>query len=607
MQVSYSTYLWHWPLLVVMGAAFGPLDRSIPIVLLAIGLAALTQRFVEEPFREGFAIGRRPRVNVGQALTASLAVVIACAGTAVLARDMSKARLGDLAAQLDGLDHYQTGALCRMESVPMSRRCVHGDPDSDTTIVLLGDSMAGQWFGAVEDIATRRGWRLVSLVRPACPAVAIDKIDKKTGRLDTDCSDWRELAFERIQAEAPETVLVANHRTEPVVDGVSVKRLDERLLVWEAGLQETLRRLTESNSDIVYFGDAPSGDDPAECITTHRDELDACDRNLTWLLPWYEVERPAVVAAGAAFFDTTDRLCEDGACPVVVDGLIAYRDNVHLSSRYATSLAPEIEAFMSSGRLALGESHSVGASPAGKASEPISPVPRNGPRADALLSDTFSRDVETGWGRPEIGSHWVQPRHAAQASAVSVGAGSMTLTRPSEGVSSKVLVGSRDIDTTFRWSMDNLPTSEPVVVYAGPRVIDGTGFYRLYATVTPDAGITAWFAARADGEGGSIGERARPGIAVAPGEWVWMRAQAIGAEPTLLRARLWKDGEEEPATWQLEVEDRTAGLQVEGDQASATKARFGVYTGSEQSRLPLRVRFDDILISALEPSALPEP
>jgi peptidoglycan/LPS O-acetylase OafA/YrhL len=77
-RISYSLYLWHWPVLVIPAVAAGAdLDwpARIALVALSIGLAALTQRFVEDPFRRGRIIGARPRLNL--AMAGAIAVTVA--------------------------------------------------------------------------------------------------------------------------------------------------------------------------------------------------------------------------------------------------------------------------------------------------------------------------------------------------------------------------------------------------------------------------------------------------------------------------------------------------------------------------------------------------
>jgi hypothetical protein len=85
-RISYSLYLWHWPLLVLPAVALDaplPLWAAGALVLVAIGLAAITQRWVEDPLRHGRWIGTFPRRNLAMAGVVSLVVAVASVGVGV--------------------------------------------------------------------------------------------------------------------------------------------------------------------------------------------------------------------------------------------------------------------------------------------------------------------------------------------------------------------------------------------------------------------------------------------------------------------------------------------------------------------------------------------
>ena len=61
-RISYSLYLWHWPILVLPAAAIDdtlPLLARLALAGLAIVVAAASQRWVEDPIRHGRLVGRR--------------------------------------------------------------------------------------------------------------------------------------------------------------------------------------------------------------------------------------------------------------------------------------------------------------------------------------------------------------------------------------------------------------------------------------------------------------------------------------------------------------------------------------------------------------------
>jgi len=79
-RISYSLYLWHWPLLVLpLALSIAPLTlvQRILLALASIVLATITQRFIEAPLRKGRVIGVRPRWNLVTAMTVALSVAAA--------------------------------------------------------------------------------------------------------------------------------------------------------------------------------------------------------------------------------------------------------------------------------------------------------------------------------------------------------------------------------------------------------------------------------------------------------------------------------------------------------------------------------------------------
>jgi peptidoglycan/LPS O-acetylase OafA/YrhL len=81
-RISYSLYLWHWPILVLVPIAIGeevPLAGRVLLALAAVAVAALSWRFIEEPFRRGRSTSGSPRPVLSLGV-ATLAAVVALAG-----------------------------------------------------------------------------------------------------------------------------------------------------------------------------------------------------------------------------------------------------------------------------------------------------------------------------------------------------------------------------------------------------------------------------------------------------------------------------------------------------------------------------------------------
>jgi peptidoglycan/LPS O-acetylase OafA/YrhL len=98
---SYGTYLWHWPVLVFAAAKYGPLDgaQRVAALVIAVGLAALSFRLVENPARRSVWLGARSR----RSLTLGAALGLTAAGLATAMLVLSPSLAGGSSAQSPAL------------------------------------------------------------------------------------------------------------------------------------------------------------------------------------------------------------------------------------------------------------------------------------------------------------------------------------------------------------------------------------------------------------------------------------------------------------------------------------------------------------------------
>jgi peptidoglycan/LPS O-acetylase OafA/YrhL len=82
-RISYSLYLWHWPILVLPALAIGepmPLEVAVALGAVSVVVAAVSWRVIEEPFRRGRLWTRRPRLVLATALSTAVAVAVFAIG-----------------------------------------------------------------------------------------------------------------------------------------------------------------------------------------------------------------------------------------------------------------------------------------------------------------------------------------------------------------------------------------------------------------------------------------------------------------------------------------------------------------------------------------------
>jgi hypothetical protein len=224
--------------------------------------------------------------------------------------------------------------------------CSYGPADAPRTVVLIGDSHAMMYMPALHPIAVERGWRLVTLVKSACPPVV--GIHNNT-QVEIDggltCRTWRRSAFEWVAQHAPERVVLAfsdNYRITNARGRYVPTR--ERPEAWRQGLRRTLEALPDPTR-VLVIGDVPHNRvNPVICLRQHRGNLSACatDRETLAERPIEAAIRSAAANKGAAFGTIYARICTYDPCPLVQGAVLTWRDDGHLTRTVVERLTPSI-------------------------------------------------------------------------------------------------------------------------------------------------------------------------------------------------------------------------------------------------------------------------
>ncbi|OGO58286.1 MAG: hypothetical protein A2Z32_04810, partial [Chloroflexi bacterium RBG_16_69_14] len=421
-RISYSLYLWHWPILVLPVAMMEgelPLEARVALTGFAILVAWTSWRFIEEPFRAGFPVlARRPGRTILAGVTAVALVVSTAGGLASAgssgawdAADVTPAMEAEMdldaePIEVDPSDPAQTGdpgndtpasdppdtddpdvppetpwptdtptpdatpsptprtyvrlpsdvrptlakartdeerlrrdGCLAFEGATRPRDCVYGDKGAAFTVALVGDSHAAQWFPALERVARTRGWRILTFVKVACPFVDMRVRNISLKREYGECAAYNDATIARLREARPDITIVSMSRfaIHPVFER------DATVAAQAAALARMLERIPGRAAVLV---DTPDGgrDIPA-CLSRHVADVRACAiaRKVAFARSLGAIERAATQATGATLIDLTSRVCRAEPCPVVVDGMIVFRDIRHLTATFSRSLAPDLE------------------------------------------------------------------------------------------------------------------------------------------------------------------------------------------------------------------------------------------------------------------------
>ena len=344
-RLSYSWYLWHWPVL-VLGATYAG-DGPAAGVTLALGSllpAALTHRYVENPIRHSRALaGSRARTLGVVALIVAVAL-----GAGVLTRvratdALRDPRLATLAAA--AIDRPPLPDACATaELAQLEAQCVSGDREGRSTILVIGDSHAAQWLPAIDGAARRLGARVVSSVQGTCPSLDV----AWAGELPS-CGVRRAQLPALVDDLRPQLVVAAH--TVGYMGSLAGVDPGRQLETWTDGLARLATDLRERGIPLAVILDTPQfPDDPVRCLSLHR-QPGRCDVSLAdtlaRLASFHAAEKEALRRAGhGVAHEPMEYLCDADACPATRDGMVAYVDTHHLTARYSASLADRLVPFL---------------------------------------------------------------------------------------------------------------------------------------------------------------------------------------------------------------------------------------------------------------------
>ena len=391
-RVSYSWYLWHWPVLLLMPPLLGEpagLPARLSATAVSGGLAVITLHLVENPGRFAAALRQSAKASLTVAAAASAAAACACMlllnvvpvpvghGAAApranivavppttIAPAMSPeeaavqhafAQARDAVAASAGLRAVASNLDPPLAKAPADKaavfvngcvrswreigqvECATGDIASPTTVALVGDSHAAMWNPAFQHLAEQRHWRLETLAKVTCPLQDLHITSPYLGREYTECEQWRAQIVNRLKAEHPRLVVLDMSRRYGADFGFT--SYDP---AWIDTLGRTVAQLRSIGAAVLVLGPVPDpGSSVPTCLSGHVDDATACApaRPVAVDDGGVSAERAATTAGGGRYADLTDLFCTADRCPVIVGNTLVFRDDNHVTTEYAQLLTP---------------------------------------------------------------------------------------------------------------------------------------------------------------------------------------------------------------------------------------------------------------------------
>jgi len=384
-DISYSIYLWHWPLLILAPfLLLETLGTPIKLVLVALTLllAALSKRFVEDPLRSGpLLASHRPR--------RSFAYVAAGTGTVLLASFVALAVLSqrqssdlEATARLLASGERCLGAAARdPENQPcinprlrltvapspldleklaettlkpkncprpifgyksIARICDFGVPSARAKdhLAIIGDSHSLHWRSALTAAANKRRWNVVSTSLLGCPFNSAP--NRRRGVDPQECDAWKRALPGWLAGQPKIDTLIVAQLSQPY-RGKAAFEQDV------AGYQQSWRTLPPSIKTIIVIRDNPrSGKETVDCIERaiagRRPAGEACALPRKRVLGGFP-DAAAVAARrlksrNVGVVDLTPFFCGRDSCYPVIGGLLVTSDKSHFTPTFNSTLTP---------------------------------------------------------------------------------------------------------------------------------------------------------------------------------------------------------------------------------------------------------------------------
>lgn len=345
--ISYSAYLWHWPLLAFYRYGHQSVGVLAGTVILAstLSLAWLTYRFVEHPARASKASSIW--IFLQQYLIPAGALACLALGAWKIDGFGLRWQSDDYKTNLTALRQetrpaYSYDYVCQRQRITpadaQDERCMTGSKPSGTQAILWGDSNAAHYVGMISVFAAKEGFQFRNLEIGACPPLLGDASEFVSAKRLADCRDSANIMWQTVE------------QFHIVMISANWSAYQERSDTFLDRFFDTARSLAKDGRLVILIGKAPTIPD-----------FDRRCREKALSYPFLNCQFPSVPlsdevgkinaklrefaknTANVGYFDVAPYLCNDGLCSAFdPQGRPRYYDPDHLSMTASWELGKDI-------------------------------------------------------------------------------------------------------------------------------------------------------------------------------------------------------------------------------------------------------------------------
>jgi peptidoglycan/LPS O-acetylase OafA/YrhL len=352
--LSYSLYLWHWPVLTALRVRTASVHLDLPVTVGAIAITFLlawaSWRYVERPFRNKRDMPIRRMLGVlgaGSALVAGIVTVSISTGG--FSGRLSERASALLAGAFD-TEHFQ---FCPEGS--FENACQFGINEEPVRLVVIGDSHTPMLHRPMDTIAERMGGRGVLWWHSACPL--LDGAWRENDGYRDVCFAFKEQAFSELQAllNLDTVILVGSWvgQLSLAGDRVSYPFIDhesrntsrvESLQAFERSMSRTLTKLNDLDVNVIILGPSPGAgfDVPRALALADLNGIDRPAAVATSSVREVQMQVDVLISSvtndleNVSYVPVWDVFCPLESCALTIGNTSLYSDGGHLSGLGAT-------------------------------------------------------------------------------------------------------------------------------------------------------------------------------------------------------------------------------------------------------------------------------
>jgi len=338
--ISYSAYLWHQPIFAfarIMNGKEASNQLMLTLGVLSLGLAYLTWKYIETPFRDKTKFDRK---TIFQFAIVSTFIIIGIGIVGYLGKGFGNriAPNGMSYAKIDTMtqNNYGLSADCENNSFGTIDNCRTSDSPE---VLIWGDSYAMHLVPGI--LASKPDARIIQMTMSACgPILGIAVTDSKFSKAE-DCIEFTNNVIGWLMNNPNVHYVVLGspfrqylNNSDNILANDETEIIDSAVIV--SKFKKTLSILSEIGVKPIVFAPPPSdGGDIGNCLVRNIfyiglmdckvsvDKYQDRQKDVTAFLKEIENDYPVV------WMDQI--LCNNTFCNTELDGVFIYRDGGHLS------------------------------------------------------------------------------------------------------------------------------------------------------------------------------------------------------------------------------------------------------------------------------------